>query len=98
MRGRMSLGRYRLTRALACASVAVALTAAGCDPKEDPAVAFVGPPFLILAKAEVQPSSPEEGTTMYVQARGGTYVGLTTYGGTHSYAGQSTDVAESCAE
>jgi hypothetical protein len=69
-----------------------------CDPSEDSAVALEGPPFLIVAPSADQPTSPEEGTTIYVQARGGTFVGITTYGGTHRYSALISDATESCAE
>jgi hypothetical protein len=71
---------------------------AGCDASEDPEVSLAGPPFLIVAPAAVQPTSPEDGTTIYVQARGGTFVGITTYQGKHRYSALAGDVIESCAE
>jgi hypothetical protein len=74
------------------------LGVAGCDPKEDAEVGSPGPSFLIVAPAAEQPDSPEEGTNVYVQARGGTFVGITTYGGRHRYSALAGDAVESCAE
>jgi hypothetical protein len=76
----------------------LAVGIAGCDPKEDAEVDLAGPAFLIVAPAAEQPNSPEEGTTIYVQARGGTFVGIATYGGKHRYSALAGDAVESCAE
>jgi hypothetical protein len=70
----------------------------GCDPGEDAQVSVEGPPFLIVAPAAVQPTSPEEGTTIYIQARGGTFVGIRTYSGKHQYSQLVGFAVESCAE
>jgi hypothetical protein len=53
---------------------------------------------LIVAPAAIQPTSPEEGTTIYVQARGGSFIGITTYQGRHRYSALAGDAFESCAE
>lgn len=94
----MAVRRPRTTRAAAAWAVVVATATAGCDAGEDPDVSVAGPPFLIVAPAAIQPTSPEEGTTIYVQARGGTFVGITTYGGKHRYLQLVGDTVESCAE
>jgi hypothetical protein len=70
----------------------------GCDPAQDAPVSSAGPAFLIVAPAAVQPSSPSEGTTMYIQARGGTFVGLTSYGGKLRFAGLPEETTETCVE
>ena len=70
----------------------------GCDPAQDAPASSAGPAFLIVAPAAVQPSSPSEGTTMYIQARGGTYVGLTSYGGKLRFAGLPEETTETCVE
>jgi len=94
----MALRRSPTTRARAVWCVAIASIAAGCDASEDPDVTLAGPPFLIVAPAAIQPTSPEEGTTIYVQARGGSFVGITTYHGKHRYSALAGDAVESCAE
>ncbi|HKQ69468.1 MAG TPA: hypothetical protein VJT73_09020 [Polyangiaceae bacterium] len=95
----MSQRCCRLTRTFVFAvGVFGGLLACGCDPKEDPAAEFEGPPFLIVAPAAEQAVSPNEGTTIYVQARGGSYVGITTHGGSHRYQALEGDSRESCAE
>jgi hypothetical protein len=95
---RMLRRRSRTTRARWAWGVVLAGVVAGCDPGEDPQVALLGPSFLIVAPAADQPTSPEEGTTIYVQARGGTFVGITTYEGRHRYSALVGDAVESCAE
>jgi hypothetical protein len=94
----MAVRRSRTTRAFAAWAAVGAAAVAGCDANEDPDVSVTGPSFLIVAPAAIQPTSPEEGTTIYVQARGGTFVGITTYGGKHRYLQLAGDAIESCAE
>lgn len=58
------------------------LVGAGCDPKEPPPVSNNGPPFIVLGRSDQQPA--DGGTGLYVQARGGNWVGIYTEGCTHS--------------
>ena len=77
---------------------AFALCLAGCDPSEDPGVWDNGPTFLIVGRAAVQPKLPADGTAIYVQARGGSFVSIVTYGGVHRYTPLGHDAKASCAE
>jgi hypothetical protein len=80
------------------ALLALCAVFAGCDPTQDPPVWDDGPPFLIVAPAEQQPESPDLGTNMYVQARGGTHVTIQTHQGTHRYGTLTRDAVKSCAD
>jgi hypothetical protein len=77
------------------ASLAIAQ---GCDPAEDPGVWDPGPPFLIVAPAVDQPVSPADGTAIYVQARGGSFVSIETKNGKHRYTSLGQEAKASCAE
>jgi hypothetical protein len=77
---------------------ALAVLVAGCDPGEDPGVWDNGPTFLIVGRAVQQPSSPADGTAVFVQARGGSFVSIVTYGGVHRYTTLGHDAKASCAE
>ncbi len=46
----------------------------------------------------MQPGSPADGTAIYVQARGGSFVSIVTYGGKHRYTTLGQDAKASCAE
>jgi len=75
------------------------LATPACDPAQDaPASEQDGPTFLTVIRAAVQPTSPDEGVAMVVQARGGYVVGINTYGGQHRYAAVGTPTTSSCAE
>jgi hypothetical protein len=88
-----------LGRALVASfGVVVLATALACDPAEDPGVWDKGPTFLIMGPSVAQPSSPAEGTSIYVQARGGSFVSIVTYGGKHRYTSLGQDAKASCAE
>ena len=88
-----------LARALASvALLALAGATAGCDPSQDPPVWDDGPPFLIMAPAVTQPESPDQGTIVFVQARGGNHVAIQTLEGTHRYGTLNGYVHRSCAE
>jgi hypothetical protein len=80
-----------------CAVHWALLTGAACDPNEDAPVGQNGPPFLIVAPAAEQPTPPDQGTTIYVQARGGDYIGLFTSEGKHRYNSLGNDYITSCA-
>jgi hypothetical protein len=51
---------------------------------------------LTVAPAARQPASPEEGTILWTQARGGNAVSFVTRGGTHRYAGLPDQLLASC--
>jgi hypothetical protein len=77
----------------------VTLSSNACDPAQDaPTSTDDGPTFLTVVAAAVQPSSPDEGIAVVVQARGGTQVRVITYGGKHRYAALGGAVESSCAE
>jgi hypothetical protein len=83
-------------RAFACAgALACGLFAAACDPKEAPPASENGPPFLVVGLASAQPATPDAGTAVYVQSRGGNYVGFVTHGCTLAF-GPYEGVTESC--
>jgi hypothetical protein len=89
----------RLGRAImASASVTSLFAVQACDPGEDPGVWSRGPTFLIVGEARTQPASPEDGSTVFIQARGGSFVSIATYGCKHRYASISEDATSSCAE
>jgi hypothetical protein len=79
----------------ALAALAGLLCLSACDPSEIAPVGSNGPPFLILGEEPRPAESPEAGTALYLQGRGGNYVGIVTHGCTHSFA-DYTDVTESC--
>ncbi len=83
---------------LVSASCALLCATTGCDPREDPGVWAEGPPFLILGSAAEQPPSVDDGTSVYVQARGGSFVSIVTYGCKHRYTSLGLDATASCAE
>jgi hypothetical protein len=84
-------------RACACAG-AIAWTSAiaGCDPSEAPPVSDNGPAFLLLARSGTQPEAGG-GIDMYIQSRGGNYVGVLTTGCTHAL-GPYSGVTQSCGQ
>jgi hypothetical protein len=88
------LGRAFMA-SLGAASFAIAQ---GCDPAEDPGVWDPGPTFLIVAPAVEQPAAPEDGTAIYIQARGGSFVSIVTTGGKHRYTELGQDAKSSCAQ
>jgi hypothetical protein len=83
---------------MASASVALISAVGACDPGEDPGVWTSGPTFLVLGQAKNQPPSAQDGTSIFVQARGGSFVSITTYGCQHRYAALTQDANSSCAE
>jgi hypothetical protein len=95
----MASPALRLGRAIvASASVAALSLIEACDPGEDPGVWNNGPTFLILGQAERQPPSPQDGSSVFIQARGGSFVSVATYGCQHRYAELAADATNSCAE
>lgn len=83
----------RLMRRVCC-SFAFAAVCAACS-SEDPPVWEDGPSFLIVGKAAKQ-GAPGN-TRLYVQARGGDYVGIVTHGGVHALSALPTPASTSCA-
>ncbi|MGD0679611.1 MAG: hypothetical protein ABSC94_29840 [Polyangiaceae bacterium] len=69
----------------------------GCDPSESPPVGDNGPPFIVIGLAAQQPVDPTLGMNVYLQARGGNYVGIVTDGCTHDVAAL-TGATESCVQ
>lgn len=53
---------------------------------------------MILAPAAVQPASPDDGTAIFVQGRGGSFASIVTYGGKHRYTSLARDAVSSCAD
>jgi hypothetical protein len=94
----MLLPELRRAR-LVVTSLALALSFSGaaCDPAEDPAVWKEGPAFLTVAPSADQPSTDERGTSIFVQARGGSFVSIVTYGGKHRYTTLPNEMTVSCA-
>ena len=88
-------------RAIACAGAASAhllcALAAGCDPSEAPPVSDNGPPFLVLGVASTQAATVDGGVSLYIQSRGGNYVGIRTHGCTHAF-GLYSGVTASCGQ
>lgn len=77
-----------------CSLFAFAAVCAACGD-EVPPVWEDGPPFLIVGNAAKQ-GSP--GTSrIYVQARGGDYVGIVTHGGAHAMSALPAPAHTSCA-
>lgn len=93
----MSIPRRRWAFSWGVLALASVASAAGCEPASDPAVWSNGPPFLIVGKAAAA-SSPEAapGTEVYVQGRGGNYVGILTRAGKHQYPMQESSEIASC--
>ena len=83
---------------MASALVASLSAVEACDPGEDPGVWDNGPTFLILGPARSQPPSPQDGTSVFIQARGGSFVSVATTGCQHRYAELAADATTSCAE
>jgi len=79
-----------------CAIVACGLVVAGCNA-EDPPVWEDGPAFLIVGEAAHQGVVQSGEKRLYVQARGGDYVGIVTHGGMHALGALPTPAATSCA-
>src|SRR5258705_9626970 len=95
----MASPALRLGRAIMASASMASLTAiAACDPGEDPGVWNNGPTFLILGQARNQPPSPQDGTSVFIQARGGSFVGVATFGCAHRYAELLAEATNSCAE
>jgi hypothetical protein len=94
----MPLPVDRCGRVLVASLALVTLAAMGCDAGEDPGVWKTGPTFLIVGAAASQPASPQDGTAIFVQARGGSFVSIVTYGGKHRYTTLGYDAKASCAE
>jgi hypothetical protein len=91
---------YRAAKAsglLASSSLIFACPILACQPSETPPVWEDGPTFLIVGNAAAQPASAAAGTNLYVQARGGDYVGIVVHGGTHKVANMPESAASSCA-
>ncbi len=74
------------------AGLAAGCFACGCDPSESPPLGSNGPPLVVLGRLA---SSADAGTTLYVQARGGNWVEITTEGCTHSM-GTFSGATRSC--
>jgi hypothetical protein len=83
---------------LAFVALVALVSSEACDPSEDPSVGQSGPAFLIVGQAAVQPLPPEQGTAFYIQARGGSFVSIVTYGGKHKHADLGRETNVSCSE
>jgi hypothetical protein len=73
------------------------VASAACDPKEPPPVGDNGPTFLVVGVAQAQPPETDAGTTLFVQSRGGNYIGIRTIGCTHAF-GPYSGVTSSCGQ
>jgi hypothetical protein len=90
--GAMWVG-VRLTSAVVACALAGVVGA--CAIHEDPIVTDNGPTFVVVGKSSAQPPKSSGSVSMYVEARGGNYVGILTHGCGHRLAGV-TDEAASC--
>jgi hypothetical protein len=77
------------------ASGAAATLAVACDPSGLPPASDNGPPFLIVGTSAWADAAADAGQSLYVQSRGGNYVGIVTHGCTHAL-GPYADTTESC--
>jgi hypothetical protein len=73
---------------------AIAAIGAGCDPREDAPVTQDGTPFLIVAPSD-RPA--DVGTALYIQARGGNWVTISTDACSHTVT-KFSGVNRSCSQ